>query len=80
MKNTRYAVWLMASLALCVSAAAQTKEMKTQPAVSGEQHDMQSATPGAEHSSLAKLAGDYTTATRFFMQPSATPAESTGTA
>jgi hypothetical protein len=81
MKNTSYAVvCLMASLALCVSAAAQTREMKTQPAVSGEQHDMQSATPGAEHSSLAKLAGDYTTATKFFMQPGATPAESTGTA
>ena len=82
MKSTRYAVvclmvWLVA---VCASAGAQTREMKSQPAVSGEQHDMQSAVPGAEHSSLAKLAGDYTTATRFFMQPNATAAESAGTA
>jgi len=82
MKSTRYAVvclmaWLVAG---CVSAGAQTREMKTQPAVSGEQHDMQSAVPGAEHSSLAKLAGDYNTATKFFMQPNATAAESAGTA
>jgi hypothetical protein len=82
MKNTRYAVHcLMASLvAGCVSAGAQAKEMKPQPAVSAEQHDMQSAMPGAEHNGLAKLAGEYTTATKLFMQPGASPAESTGTA
>ena len=82
MKSTRYAVvflmaWLVAG---GVSAGAQAREMKSQPAVSGEQHDMQSAVPGPEHSSLAKLAGDYTTTTKFFMQPNATAAESAGTA
>lgn len=41
---------------------------------------MQSATPGPVHKQLAKLAGEYTTVTKFTAQPGAKPVESNGTA
>src|SRR5689334_11679678 len=41
---------------------------------------MQSANPGPAHKQLAKLAGSYTTVTRFSAQPSAAPVDSNGTA
>ena len=41
---------------------------------------MQSAKPGPAHKQLAKLAGSYTTVTRFSAQPSAAPVDSNGTA
>lgn len=41
---------------------------------------MQSANPGPVHKQLAKLAGSYTTVTRFSAQPSAAPVDSNGTA
>jgi|SRR6185369_1608293 len=41
---------------------------------------MRSANPGPAHKQLAKLAGSYTTVTRFSAQPSAAPVDSNGTA
>lgn len=76
-------------LALCVAAGAETKQNKTdkkpkpaaaQPSAEDMKDEMQNAMPGAAHSALAKLAGEYTTATKFFMQPGAPPQESTGEA
>ncbi len=42
--------------------------------------EMQAAMPGPAHKRLAKLAGEYTTASKFWMQPGAQPSESDGTA
>jgi hypothetical protein len=38
------------------------------------------AMPGPVHKQLARLVGDYTTVTKFYVQPGATPSESDGTA
>lgn len=75
-------------VALCVTSGAETRQNKTQkqpkPAAAQPSaeavNQMQETMPGAPHSALAKLAGEYTTATKFFMQPGAPPQESTGEA
>jgi hypothetical protein len=41
---------------------------------------MANTMPGAPHGALAKLAGEYTTATKAFFQPGAPPQDSTGEA
>jgi hypothetical protein len=74
--------------ALCVTTGAEIKQEQAQkkltPAAAQPSAEalsqMQETMPGAPHSALAKLAGQYTTATKFFMQPGAPPQESTGEA
>lgn len=82
-------LFVIASLALCLTAGAQTKaQNKKKPAVAvpseekapSEEKMMQDAMPGAAHANLARLAGDYTTVTKLFMTPGAPPQESTGEA
>lgn len=73
-------------LALCVTVGAQTTQKKTQnmpkPGASqpSEEQMMLHSMPGAPHAALAKLAGEYTTSTKVFMQPGAPPQESAGDA
>ena len=79
-------LFVVSSLALCVSAAAHAPQKKTQnkpsPAATqpSEEQMTQNAKPGAAHSNLAKLAGEYTTNTKLFMAPGAPPQESAGEA
>jgi hypothetical protein len=78
MKCKRLAIMFVSlSLALGVTGAAQRKQRKeaktgAERAANANpdmQHEMQNATPGAAHSRLARLAGDYTTAGKFFASP-----------
>ncbi|MFY9609545.1 MAG: DUF1579 family protein [Blastocatellia bacterium] len=88
MRNRTSAIVLCLAglLALYVTALAETKQEKKQnkakPAAAQPSAEdmMQNAMPGAAHSNLAKLAGEYTTATRAFFEPGAPPQESTGQA
>lgn len=91
MKNKTLSVTLCVAglLALCVAAGAQTKGKKpenkskpaaAQPSADDMQNAMQNAMPGAAHSNLAKLAGEYTTATKAYFEPGAPPQDSTGEA
>ncbi len=76
--------------AIALSAGARTNQKKTQtrPAAASESaeappdrdREIQKATPAAPHNRLGKLAGEYTTTTKFFMQPGAAAQESTGEA
>ncbi len=61
------------------------KEASRQPAQNAEmqaqmQAEMQAATPGPAHQQLARRTGEYSTATKFWVQPGAAPLESAGTA
>lgn len=92
MKNGRSAagVLIVMLLAYGASASAQSKQQsETQskaPAQTADRsaeemkREMQNARPGPEHKRLAKLAGEYTTATKFFAAPGAAPMESSGDA
>ncbi len=63
-------LYVAASLVVCVTAGAETKQRKPQnkpqvPAAQpSEEQMMQNTVPGAAHSALAKLSGEYTTATK----------------
>src|SRR5947207_14160766 len=59
------------------NSIAANKAPSTQPDRSRE---MENATPAAAHARLVKLAGEYTTTTKFYMQPGAAPQETTGEA
>ena len=90
MKNRTVAVVLCIAglLALCVSPMRRQKQNKTQtqpkPAASqtsaGDQNSQMANTlPGAPHNALAKLAGEYTTATKASFSRRTAP-DSTGEA
>ena len=90
MKGGRKVIVLLVicSFALCVQAGAQGRQKRAQKKpdaaaaqASDEQtkNDMHSM-PGPEHANLTRLAGEYTTVTKFFMAPGAPPQESTGEA
>ena len=87
-KTSTTLLCVAAFLALYDTAGAETKQEKqnkakpavAQPSAEDMQNGMQNAIPGAAHSNLAKLAGEYTTATKAFFEPGAPPQESTGQA
>src|SRR5262249_21232922 len=62
------------------STQPNARASSAQPSAAEMQREIQNATPGAAHESLAKLAGNYTTVSRFFAQPGAAPIESAGEA
>jgi hypothetical protein len=74
------------SLLMCGATNAQRQHKKpdtNKPAQSADDQmksAMANAAPGAAHAGLAKLAGEYTTVTRFIMAPGAPAQESTGEA
>ena len=71
------------SLLVLGSASGQSQKQprpKHPPTDSDMQREMQSAIPGPAHKRLAALAGDYSTSTKFYIQPSDKPAESIGSA
>lgn len=88
MKNGRSAAWVLIVMLLAfgASASAQPKKQTKAQAQSGGhsaeemKREMQNARPGPEHARLAKLAGEYTTATKFFAAPGDAPMESSGDA
>src|SRR5436190_1994748 len=59
------------------NSAAANKAPNTQP---DRNREMENATPAAAHAVLGKLAGEYTTITKFDMQSGAAPQETTGEA
>ena len=89
MKSSRSAIVCLVITSVALCAGAQTKQKKTQPqpaaSKAGDAHpdrdrEMQNATPAAAHRRLGKLAGEYTTTTKFFMEPGAPPQETAGEA
>jgi hypothetical protein len=86
MKNTWRCLTVIALLIFSAAAAraqgaAQQKPAAPTPPTQDEMQAMaEAATPGPIHAQLMKRAGEYTVAMKFFTQPGAEPAESTGTA
>jgi len=79
-KEIGLAIVLIVGLQLSNTVAQSKKPESGQPNAEHMQHEMMNATPGPVHKSLARLVGDYTTVTKFFMQAGAPAAESTGSA
>lgn len=83
--NTCAFLCLVIAMSLGMTIEAQTRQKKA-PARSRAsedermRRDMQEAAPSAPHARLAKLAGEYTTASKFYMQPGAAAMESNGEA
>ena len=91
--KSRSLIVIFVALACCATAGGQTRQKKPQPKSqpsasqpaaaqpSNEQmqREMQNAAPSASHAALAKLAGEYLTASRF-TAPGAAPMESGGDA
>lgn len=78
-------VLFLISISLVVTVGAQTKQKKavskSQPSPDERmRRDMQVAAPGPPHARLASLAGEYTTVSKFYVQPGAPAMESTGEA
>jgi len=90
MKSSSLAVVLFILVFGMVTGAAQTKQKQTKSMTEAANNardtqpsrdrEMENATPAAAHSRLGKLAGEYTTSTKFYMQPGAAPQETTGEA
>lgn len=88
MKSSRLAIVLLVIVSVASVAEAQTKQTKSMSEAANKARDtqpdrnreMENAKPAAAHSRLGKLAGEYTTTTKFYMQPGAAPQETTGEA
>src|SRR6266849_6742120 len=82
MKSVKWARLLMAAAALILLAAPMRAQKPDQQSEQDKQMQaaMQAAQPGAVHQKLAKRVGEWTIATKVWMQPGAPPSESTGTA
>lgn len=65
-------------LALCFCLAASTALSADDKKETPSDHPQDK--PGPVHKRMAKLAGEYTTVSKFYMKPGETPQESTGTA
>lgn len=90
----RLLVVAFVALACCAIAGGQTRQKKPQPKAEPSapqpaapqpsadqmQREMQNAAPSASHAALAKLVGEYTTASRFTAAPGTAPMESGGEA
>lgn len=90
MKHGRLAIVFLIVVSVVFVASAQTKQKQSNSKVEAahkagdtqpdRDREMQMATPAAAHSRLGKLAGEYTTTTKFYMQPGAAPQETAGEA
>ena len=73
-----------AAVSMSVPALAQEKKPAAPPMTQEQQAQMdammKSMTPGAPHQRLAELSGEWTFTNKMWMDPSAPPTESTGTA
>lgn len=74
--KTRYLIALAATLALSGVLGSSPSRAASEPNRPVEE----AAMPGPVHKQLAKRIGEYTTVTKFTMQPGAAPTESKGTA
>jgi hypothetical protein len=74
----RAALWFaVAAIILAGSSGASAQDEKNAP---GMEEAMKMAMPGPVHQGLARMAGEYTTARKIWMQPGGQPMESKGTA
>ena len=89
MKSNRLMIAFLMIISVALFAEAQTKQKQTmskeaanKPRVTqpDRAREMENAAPAAAHSHLGKLAGEYTTTTKFYMEPGAAPQETTGEA
>ena len=88
MKRNRLPIVFFVVIFVISVATAQTKQKQTTSKVEAASkasdtqpnREMENAAPAAAHAHLGKLAGEYTTTTKFYMQPGAPPQETTGKA
>jgi len=82
MNQSRFVLCLLAALLLsmtCTFAADQNKQPTPEEMQKMMELWQKVATPGAPHAAMAKMAGDWTSHMKMWMDPKAPPSESDGT-